>query len=212
MAGANSILVGLFWSAVGFACGALPFSVWIGAAWLGKDIRTVGDANPGATNVWRAGGRMAAALALILDMLKGSLSVVIAYHILGVRDAWLVPIALAPIAGHAYSPLLRGRGGKAVAVTGGVWAALTAWEGPTIGGLGLLAATLVFGANGWAVMIALIAIAFYMAWAPPAWNGLFTRPEPAILLWIILGNIVIVASRHVADLSNPPRRQRRRQL
>lgn len=32
------------------------FSVWIALVFLGVDIRRFGDGNPGAGNVWRAGG------------------------------------------------------------------------------------------------------------------------------------------------------------
>lgn len=40
----------------------------------------------------------------------------------------IVPLALAPIAGHAFSPFLKGKGGKAIAVTFGVWSALTGFK------------------------------------------------------------------------------------
>ncbi|NOG49489.1 MAG: hypothetical protein HND48_08615 [Chloroflexi bacterium] len=42
----------------GSLCGALPLAVWLGRAALRRDIREVGDRNPGALNVapgWRAG-------------------------------------------------------------------------------------------------------------------------------------------------------------
>ena len=48
------------WSFIAFACGSLPFSVWVGRLLLGKEITRYGDTNPGATNVFRAGGRSAA--------------------------------------------------------------------------------------------------------------------------------------------------------
>ncbi|GAB2696617.1 hypothetical protein GCM10027018_14700 [Paenibacillus thermoaerophilus] len=37
----------------------------------------------------------------------------------------IVPVAAAPVLGHAFSPFLKGRGGKAIAVTFGVWSAAT---------------------------------------------------------------------------------------
>jgi glycerol-3-phosphate acyltransferase PlsY len=54
-----------------FWLGACPFSVWIGRWVLGKDIRDYGDGNPGAANVFRAGGRKSGCLAVILDTTKG---------------------------------------------------------------------------------------------------------------------------------------------
>ena len=65
------MLFPILWIILCFLCGSLPFSVWIGAFLLGKNIRQYGDANPGATNVLRAGGKASAALALLLDRVLG---------------------------------------------------------------------------------------------------------------------------------------------
>ncbi len=197
------------WTMLGFVAGALPFSLWVGVLWLGRDIRQVGDANPGATNVWRAGGRLSAAVAFLLDVLKGALPVGAAYLYAGISGPWLIPVALAPVLGHAFSPILRGRGGKAVAVSMGIWTGLTAWEGPTIGGLALLLGTKLLGANGWAVVLACSAIFAYVTLAPASWNGLMQRPDPTTAGAIALGNLAIVAWKHRADLATPPSLLRR---
>jgi len=67
----NQLLPTLLFTLFGFALGTLPFSVWVGKIILGKDIRQVGDKNPGATNVLRAGGALPFLLALLLDIGKG---------------------------------------------------------------------------------------------------------------------------------------------
>lgn len=193
------------WIIVGYLCGSLPFSLWIGRLATGRDIRTVGDRNPGATNVLRAGSKPAAATALLLDMLKGALLVGLAYHQAGIASAWLVPVALAPILGHATSPFLRGRGGKAVAVSGGIWAGLTAWEGPLIGGLGLSLGTHWLGANGWAVMSAMVLLLLYLEFTPPTLNGWVVRPPRPLMVAIWIGNTAILAWKHRADLRSRPR-------
>ena len=54
-----------------FIAGALPFSVWVGELALKPDIHAYGNHNPGATNVLRAGGWVLAAVAFLLDFLKG---------------------------------------------------------------------------------------------------------------------------------------------
>ena len=54
-----------------FGLGACPFSLWVGRWFLGRDIRNYGDGNPGAVNVFRAGGRKAGLLAVLLDVAKG---------------------------------------------------------------------------------------------------------------------------------------------
>jgi len=45
-----------------------------------------------------------------------------------IRDLSISTVAFAPILGHAFSPFLRGRGGKAIAVTFGVWSAVTQFK------------------------------------------------------------------------------------
>lgn len=185
-----------------FLAGSLPFSVWVGHMALGRDIRTVGDANPGATNVLRAGGKAAAAAAFLLDFAKGSVPVGIA-HVWFQWSGWsLVLIALAPVLGHAFSPLLHFRGGKAVAVTGGIWCGLTAWEGPTVGGILLGLFTYFLGANGRAVLAAMAAMALYFLVTPAVWNQFGIRPPTFPILSLIwLGNVAILAWKHRADFS-----------
>jgi glycerol-3-phosphate acyltransferase PlsY len=107
-----------------FGLGACPFSVWVGRGLLGKDIRNYGDGNPGAANVFRAGGRKSGFLALFLDIAKGVPFVFLAHSIFKLPEAAVLGVALSAILGHAFSPLLQLRGGKAVAVTFGVILAL----------------------------------------------------------------------------------------
>lgn len=150
-----------------FLSGSLPFSVWIGSLALKTDIRTYGDGNPGGTNVWRAGGRTWALIAILLDGLKGAIPVWLGVNWLGF-EGWLqVPLVLAPVLGHAYSPLLRGHGGKALAVTFGVWAGLTIWVVPTILGLCLLAGVRITDRAGWVVSAGMAVVtAFYLLIQP----------------------------------------------
>ncbi|GAB4579752.1 MAG: glycerol-3-phosphate acyltransferase [Anaerolineales bacterium] len=119
---------------------------------MGTDIRQYGDGNPGAFNVFRAGGKGWGWVAILLDGLKGAIPVGLANYWIGLEGWSLAVVALAPILGHAYSPLLKFRGGKALAVTFGVWTGLTLWLAPTILGLGFALGVKVFGTNGRAVM------------------------------------------------------------
>jgi glycerol-3-phosphate acyltransferase PlsY len=111
-----------------FWLGACPFSLWIGRWLLGKDIREFGDGNPGATNVFRAGGYKWGLLAVALDMAKGVPFVFLAHSFFGFPEATVMAVAVSPIVGHAFSPLLRLKGGKSVAVTFGVLLALPRYE------------------------------------------------------------------------------------
>jgi glycerol-3-phosphate acyltransferase PlsY len=191
--GAACVTLALFVAAA-FLAGSLPFSLWIGRLALGRDVREVGDGNPGATNVLKAGGAKWGALALLLDLLKGAIPVGLANFVFGFEGLALVVIALAPVAGHAFSPFLRFRGGKAVATTGGIWSGLTIWEVPTIGGL-LLAFWYTFIAeSGWAVVLTMLSIIAYL---------LLTHADPLLLI-VAVGNLALLAWKQRADLRRPP--------
>jgi len=78
------------------------------------DPRTQGSNNPGATNVLRIGGKKAAAIALLGDMLKGLLPVLVA-NLMGVTPLILAAVAMAAFLGHLYPIFFRFEGGKGVA-------------------------------------------------------------------------------------------------
>ncbi len=183
----------LIWTLAAFISGSLPFSVWIGRLALGRDIRQVGDGNPGATNVLRAGGRGWGALAGFLDAMKGVIPAGLAYWFAGLRGVELVIVALAPILGHAFSPFLGFKGGKAVAVTFGIWAGLTIYELPIVLGLMLFFWFKAVTVSGWAVIFTLVSGLAYLALA---------RPDPALLA-VMAGNLLILTWRHRADLAQP---------
>ncbi|GAB4163079.1 MAG: glycerol-3-phosphate acyltransferase [Candidatus Promineifilaceae bacterium] len=187
-----------------FFSGAVPFSVWIGRLALKTDIRQQGDGNPGATNVLRSGGRGWFALAAALDYGKGVAPAGIAHIALGWTGLDLALVAIAPILGHAFSPFLGWRGGKAVAVTLGVWTGLTVWEGPTWLGIFLGVWYALIAVDGWAVMLAMGSMLAYLLLTPPAWNGLGLRAEGADILLIWVGNLLILAWKHRADLQRRP--------
>ena len=112
------LVISAFW------LGACPFSVWFGRWLLGKNITDFGDGNPGAANVFRAGDIKIGLLALFLDIAKGVPFVLIAHSVLGLPELVVIAVGLSAILGHAFSPILRFKGGKAIAVTFGVLLAL----------------------------------------------------------------------------------------
>ena len=83
------------------------------------DPREQGSGNPGATNVMRIGGKKAAAITLLGDLLKGWIPVYIA-HLSGVSDELLAATGLAAFAGHLYPVFFKFKGGKGVATSIGV--------------------------------------------------------------------------------------------
>lgn len=110
-----------------FLCGSLMFSYWLGFA-VKKDLRVVGDSNPGAFNLWHAAGFKLGMLGIILDFTKGYLPLVILVRMGIISGMAIVPVAIAPILGHAFSPFMKFKGGKSIAVTFGVWSAVSSFE------------------------------------------------------------------------------------
>jgi len=173
----------IFWTLAGFVSGSIPYSLWVGRMAQVEDIRQFGDHNPGATNVLRAAGWRWAVLAVVLDFLKGAAPVGFAWFFAGVSGWGIIPVSLAPVLGHAYSPWLGMRGGKAVATTFGVWSGLTLGAGPTILGLLLALMFIVFTVSGWAVFLAFLCFGGFIVLAYPG------TPEFQFVwlgLWLVL--------------------------
>jgi glycerol-3-phosphate acyltransferase PlsY len=64
-------------------------------------------------------------LGVILDFMKGYLPLVFIYESGTLNNNFLIPAALAPVFGHAFPVFHKFKGGKAIAVTFGVWSAIT---------------------------------------------------------------------------------------
>lgn len=174
----------------GWLLGSIPFSLLTGRLVLRRDIRTVGDGNPGATNVSRAGGRALGAVAAFLDISKGVIPVGLAIDSFGTAGLALVPIVLAPVVGHVRSPWLRFRGGKGTATSYGVLIPLTLPVGPVAMPLLLVVAWRLLAPDGWAPVLALLAVAL----------GLLAAGAPVERVVVTLMLAGLVASRYASDL------------
>jgi glycerol-3-phosphate acyltransferase PlsY len=102
--------------------GGLPFGYWFVLLTAGKDIRTMGSGNIGATNVHRTLGGKAGAIVLVLDICKGLLAVWLAAMLTRNDPLGLALSACAVMVGHCYPVLLHFKGGKAVACFIGAFA------------------------------------------------------------------------------------------
>lgn len=109
-------MIDFLFACAGFVSGSIPCSYIAAFIFSGKDVRTEGSGNVGATNVFRVAGRSAGVAAAAGDVLK-SLLPVLAARLAGVPPLGQALTAAAVIAGHCYSPFLRFRGGKGVAST-----------------------------------------------------------------------------------------------
>ncbi len=110
---------------IGYLCGSLPFGLILTRLAGTQDIRTIGSRNIGATNVLRTGRKDLAAATLLLDALKGTLAVWIAWRW---GEAAAALAGLGAFLGHCFPAWLGFCGGKGVATFIGVLLALW-WPG-----------------------------------------------------------------------------------
>ena len=104
--------------AIGYLLGSIPFGLLLTRLGGKGDLRKVGSGNIGATNVLRTGSKPLAALTLILDCLKGTAAVLIAWRLLGEETVTFA--AAGALLGHLYPVWLKFRGGKGVATLLGI--------------------------------------------------------------------------------------------
>jgi len=112
-----------------YLLGSVPSGYLIAKAFKGIDIRDFGSGNIGFTNVLRAIGTFPALIVLIIDITKGIISVYLGFffaQLMGINCQVMGGIGgLASIVGHNWPIFLKFKGGKGVAVTAGVFLALT---------------------------------------------------------------------------------------
>jgi glycerol-3-phosphate acyltransferase PlsY len=120
-----------------YLCGSIPFGLILTRlAGLG-DVRQIGSGNIGATNVLRTGNKGLAAGTLVLDALKGTLPVLVAWR-WGPEAA--LAAALGAFLGHLFPVWLGFKGGKGVATLIGVLIGLSGLAALAFAGLWLVTA------------------------------------------------------------------------
>jgi glycerol-3-phosphate acyltransferase PlsY len=118
-------MTGLLGILIAYLLGAIPFGYLLTRFVTGKDVRSEGSGNIGATNVMRSAGRAAGIATLVLDMAKGYAAVWIAGWLTDGSSGWMADAALAVMVGHAFPIFLGFKGGKAVATFFGAFLCLT---------------------------------------------------------------------------------------
>jgi glycerol-3-phosphate acyltransferase PlsY len=89
----------------------------------GADIRDYGSGNTGATNVLRVLGTKAFVATMILDAAKGYVPTLATWYVFGTHDLQ-VAAGIAAVLGHDFPVFIRFKGGRGVATSFGVYAAL----------------------------------------------------------------------------------------
>lgn len=151
--------------AAGYLLGSLSSAI-ITCRLLGlPDPRNQGSCNPGATNVLRIGGKKAAAITLIGDMLKGLIPVLVA-KLLGADLSIQAAVAVAAFLGHLYPVFFGFQGGKGVATALGVLLGIH-WPVGLLTIATWLVIAKVFKISSLAALLAILVTPLYIWWLIP---------------------------------------------
>jgi glycerol-3-phosphate acyltransferase PlsY len=185
-----------------YLLGSIPFGQIIAKS-HGKDLRTIGSGNIGATNLARALGKKWAYLCFLLDVAKGSVPVLIASMFFLNQPTtkeltFALAVGLAAISGHIFPIYLKFKGGKGVATSFGV--ALGLWPYYTLCSVFALAvwgiAVLIWRYISLASIIASVSFPIALASAIafiPGWN--LTGLWPLLAAAVAIPLMVIIRHR-----------------
>ncbi len=119
----DKTVVWILWAVGAYLVGSIPFGFLVGKM-RGKDIRTLGSKNIGATNVYRVVGKPWGILAFVCDFLKGFLPTLAAQKF-GNADWLPLVVGILTVAGHMWTCFMKFKGGKGIATGFGMLVALT---------------------------------------------------------------------------------------
>lgn len=176
-----------------YLCGSISSAILVCRIARLPDPREHGSGNPGATNVLRIGGRLAAAAVLVFDILKGMLPVWLAYK-LDVPPLYLGLTAIAACLGHIYPVFFHFRGGKGVATAFGAIAPI-GWDLTGLMTGTWLLTVLLSGYSSLGAIVSALIAPFYVWWFKPQ----FTFPVAMLSCLILM--------RHHDNIQRPWRGQ-----
>ncbi|MBT8420081.1 MAG: glycerol-3-phosphate 1-O-acyltransferase PlsY [Gammaproteobacteria bacterium] len=154
------------------------------------DPRTSGSRNPGATNVLRLGGKKAAMITLLGDVLKGLLPV-LAVRLFTDSPQILAGVGLAAFLGHIFPVLFRFQGGKGVATAFGTIVGIS-WPAALVILATWLLVAVIFRYSSLSALVATFLAPVYIA---------YFAPEPAYI-GAILFIVLFIIWRHWTNIRN----------
>ncbi len=173
-----------------YLLGSLSFAVIVSRAMGLHDPRSYGSGNPGATNVLRSGSKVAAALTLLLDAVKGLVPVLVVKlwgAQWGLGDGTLALVALAAFIGHVFPVFFRFQGGKGVATALGVLLGISGWLGLAVLGVWLAVALVSRYSSLAAVMAAVGAPVLYLLLGGTLWN----MEQPLLVAIMVMAAVLL---------------------
>lgn len=158
----------LFSFFLGYLLGSIPFGILFSHLFSLGDLRSFGSGNIGATNVLRTGNKLAAALTLLLDIVKSMFAIFLvsyfSYILFPVPSIFGFYIfhfcALGVFLGHLYPIWLGFRGGKGVSVYVGLTLAFS-WQGFFIFAFVWLFCSFIFRISSLSSLLATLVIPIY---------------------------------------------------
>lgn len=168
---------------ISYLIGSIPTSYIIAKLLRGIDIRDYGSGNIGATNLIRVVGKTPGIIALLLDVFKGVLPLVLLAQIFYrpqmaiSKPLFSVVLGLCVVFGHIWTIFLRFKGGKGVATTIGVFIGLM----PLVTTLALVIWLIVVLLTKYVSLGSLV-----MAVSLPLLMIIFSQPTEYILFSVIL--------------------------
>ena len=189
-----NLLNSLIFAGAAYLLGSVSFAIVVSKMFRLADPRTFGSGNPGATNVLRTGNKVAAALTLLGDCVKGVVPVALAVYFdeqLALGDAGIALVSFAVFAGHVWPLFFRFKGGKGVATALGVLLGLN----PILGFATLLTWIVIAYAFRYSSLAALISALF-----APFYYTLLFGLNPIGFAVVVMSTLLIW--RHRGNIGN----------
>lgn len=101
--------------AAAYLAGSIPFAQIGAQLRRGVDLREVGTGTVSGTGLYRVAGFGALAVYGVLDVAKGAVGPALAARVAGRPSTLATAAASLAVAGHNWSPFLRGQGGRGIA-------------------------------------------------------------------------------------------------
>ena len=165
--------------------GAIPFCNIIAKIHSNKDLRKIGDMNPGSWNLVFNVSKFWGSLGIILDVLKGFLPYFLVLKITGIETIAILA-GCAAVAGHNYSPYLKFSGGRGIASTLGFLLAINPLTIIAFA-IGMLSALFSIRNMIWGVISGIV--------APSIFLWLFESSPIYLILGILL--IIIIIPKYI---------------
>ena len=157
----TACMISLF---AGYLCGSIPFGLMLTKLFTGTDIRAIGSGNIGATNVLRTGNRALAFATLLLDAGKGAVAISVTAAFFPEEVA--VVSGAGAVLGHCFPVWLRFVGGKGVATSMAVVAALS-WQAGLLMAISWLLVARISGYSSLAALLSFVTATLFALTLPP---------------------------------------------